>query len=86
MLAGRVNELTTLIRFTEKLRAAETFEDIYIAAFEAIHDALGCERAAVLLFDSANVMRFVAWRGLSDEYRQAVDGHSPWTPETKHQR
>ena len=84
VLAGRVNELTTLIRFTEKLRAAETFEDIYIAAFEAIHDALGCERAAVLLFDSANVMRFVAWRGLSDEYRQAVDGHSPWTPETKH--
>jgi len=24
-------------------------------------------------------MRFVAWRGLSDEYRKAVDGHSPWT-------
>ncbi len=23
-------------------------------------------------------MRFVAWRGLSDTYRQAVDGHSPW--------
>jgi two-component sensor histidine kinase len=24
----------------------------------------------------------VAWRGLSDAYRQAVDGHSPWTPES----
>jgi signal transduction histidine kinase len=23
-------------------------------------------------------MRFVAWRGLSDEYRNAVEGHSPW--------
>jgi signal transduction histidine kinase/CheY-like chemotaxis protein len=23
-------------------------------------------------------MRFHAWRGLSDEYRTAVDGHSPW--------
>lgn len=23
-------------------------------------------------------MRFVAWRGLSDTYRAAVDGHSPW--------
>jgi PAS domain S-box-containing protein len=23
-------------------------------------------------------MRFVAWRGLSDAYRHAVDGHSPW--------
>ena len=28
-------------------------------------------------------MRFVAWRGLSDAYRRATDGHSPWTPEAK---
>ena len=26
-------------------------------------------------------MRFTAWRGLSDAYRQAVEGHSPWTPD-----
>jgi GAF domain-containing protein len=26
-------------------------------------------------------MRFVAWSGLSDEYRAAVDGHSPWLPD-----
>jgi PAS domain S-box-containing protein len=26
-------------------------------------------------------MRFQAWRGLSDAYRAAVDGHSPWTPD-----
>ena len=25
-------------------------------------------------------MRFAAWRALSDEYRRAVDGHSPWKP------
>jgi PAS domain S-box-containing protein len=24
-------------------------------------------------------MRFVAWRGLSEEYRRAVEGHSPWS-------
>ena len=24
-------------------------------------------------------MRFVAWAGLSEGYRRAVDGHSPWT-------
>ena len=28
-------------------------------------------------------MRFVAWRNLSDDYRRAVDGHSPWTRDTK---
>ena len=27
-------------------------------------------------------MHFKAWRGLSDAYRAAVDGHSPWTPES----
>ena len=45
--------------------------------------ALGCERASILLFDHSGVMKFVAWRGLSDRYRQAVEGHSPWTRETK---
>ena len=44
----------------------------------AILRALGCDRASVLLFDDAGVMRFVAWRGLSDGYRKAVEGHSPW--------
>ena len=28
-------------------------------------------------------MRFVAWRGLSDEYRKATEGHSPWKPDEK---
>jgi PAS domain S-box-containing protein len=27
-------------------------------------------------------MRFVAQRGLSETYRRAVDGHSPWTPDS----
>jgi PAS domain S-box-containing protein len=81
-LAGRVNELTTLIRLTEQLQSAETFDDIYAAALTAIRDALNCERSSILLFDAGGVMRFVAWRGLSDEYRAAVNGHSPWSPDS----
>ena len=34
-------------------------------------------------FDEAGVMQFVAWRGLSDGYRAAVDGHSPWKPDDR---
>jgi PAS domain S-box-containing protein len=34
-----------------------------------------------LLFDDCGVMRFVGWRGLSDGYRNAVEGHSPWKPD-----
>jgi PAS domain S-box-containing protein len=35
------------------------------------------------LFDDSGVMRFVAWRGLSEDYRRALEGHSPWTLVTK---
>src|SRR5581483_5811061 len=51
---------------------------IYDAALDAILRALRCQRASILLYDAAGVMRFVAWRGLSDAYRAAVEGHSPW--------
>jgi signal transduction histidine kinase len=33
-----------------------------------------------LLCDREGVMRFAASRGLSETYRRAVEGHSPWTP------
>ena len=45
---------------------------------DAIESALGCDRSAILLFDDAGIMQFVASRGLSDDYRVAVTGHSPW--------
>ena len=53
-------------------------EEIFDAALDAIARALGTDRASVLLFDAEGVMRFRAWRNLSDPYRAAVEGHSPW--------
>ena len=50
---------------------------------DAIARALGCDRASILMFDHTGVMKFVAWRGLSDGYRRAVEGHSPWTRDSK---
>lgn len=72
-------EQAALYRFTDRLYRAESYGEIYDAALDAIIDGLGCDRASVLLFDAKGVMRFVASRGLSDDYRTAVDGHSPWT-------
>ena len=43
---------------------------------------LDVPRSAILLFDRDGVMRFKAHRGLSTTYRAAVEGHSPWTPDT----
>jgi signal transduction histidine kinase len=57
---------------------AGALEDIYAAALDGLQRTLGADRASVLLFDDDDVMRFRAWRGLSDEYRRAVEGHSPW--------
>ena len=72
-----------LYQFTDRLFRAGSVDDVYEAALDAIVRALGCDRAAILMFDHAGVMKFVAWRGLSEGYRQAVEGHSPWTRETK---
>ena len=77
------NGVGSLYRFTDRLFRARSRSDACDAALDAIREALGCERASILLFDDSGSMRFIAWRGLSDGYRRAVDGHSPWTKDTK---
>jgi PAS domain S-box-containing protein len=72
-----------LYQFTDRLFRAASVADVHEAALAAIVRALGCDRASILMFDHTAVMKFVAWRGLSNGYRQAVEGHSPWTRETK---
>lgn len=69
-----------LYRLVERRVQVETVHQIYDSALDAIFAALHCDRASILLFDKNDVMRFVAWRGLSDDYRKAVEGHSPWKP------
>jgi PAS domain S-box-containing protein len=78
----RAFDPSPLYELTQAVAAARSPEEIYEAALDCIHASLGVERASVLLFDGAGVMRFRAWRDLSDEYRAAVDGHSPWSPDT----
>jgi PAS domain S-box-containing protein len=78
VLAGRVEELAALVRFTDRLYRAASLGELYDVALDAIIDALHCSRAAILRCDARGIMRFVAWRNLSGAYRKAVDGHSPW--------
>src|SRR5436305_9233300 len=74
-LRRRAEQQQELYRLTDALNHADTVEAIHEAALNAILKALEVDRASILLFDSAGVMRFAAWRGLSDEYRAGVDGH-----------
>jgi PAS domain S-box-containing protein len=62
------------------LSRESTLDGLYTHAMDAIAVALGVDRASLLIFDHEDVCRFVAWRGLSERYRAAVEGHSPWTP------
>src|SRR5262249_23219459 len=66
--------------FVGKLNRATYIEEMYEAALDTMVSILQCRRASILLFDQTGVMRFVAWRGLSNAYRTAVEGHSPWNP------
>ena len=80
-LAKRAGEQSALYQLTDRLHRAESLTEVYNSALDAIMDALRCDRASLLLFDDQGVMRFVSWRGLSESYRKAVEGHSPWGPD-----
>jgi PAS domain S-box-containing protein len=75
---AREGDAGPLFSLTDRLFRAGTLNEVYSASLDAIEELLGCERASILLFNDDGVMRFVSWRGLSDGYRQALDGHSPW--------
>ncbi|HET6630126.1 MAG TPA: ATP-binding protein [Woeseiaceae bacterium] len=64
----------------ERVAQAASLPEVYSCALTCLQDTLEVERSSLLVFDEHQVMRFVAWTGLSDHYRAAVDGHSPWKP------
>lgn len=72
------DEASTLYRLTDRLYRAQSADDVYNAALDAIVEGLGCGKASILLFDETGVIRFVASRGLSEEYRARLEGHTPW--------
>jgi len=73
-----VDRLRMVYQLTEAVTRARGLQEIYEAALEGLMRALSADRASILLFDADGVMRFKAWRGLSEAYRAAVEGHSPW--------
>ena len=78
----RSREMELLFQLAQATAAAATLDELYDRVLAGLTALLSVERASILLFDHNDVMRFVAWRGLSDTYRRAVDGHSPWRPDT----
>ena len=77
-LRQRVRDLDAVYRFADAVADAGTLDGVLESAIETLLAATGADRASVLLADDEGVLRFRAWRGLSDRYRAAAEGHSPW--------
>jgi len=82
MLTTTSTHSGTCLALTKAISKSRTVQEIYAAALEALRSGLGVERSSILLFDPDGVMRFKAYRGLSDTYRRAVEGHTPWRPDS----
>jgi len=82
-LEERVEILQALYELTSTVNSATNLDEIFERALLALQQILGASRASILLLDGDGVMRFRAWTNLSDAYRAAVEGHSPWTRATR---
>jgi PAS domain S-box-containing protein len=85
-LRHRTRQLTLMYELAEAVNRANALDDLYRKALDVITRSLNADRGSILLFDPDGVMRFKAWLGLSETYRRAVEGHSPWTPEERNAR
>ncbi len=82
MVTSVNSQIAVCLSLTEAISRTRTVEEIYASALDALRHGLGVSRASILLFDPDGVMRFKAYRGLSEAYRAAVEGHTPWTPDS----
>ncbi|HZT94747.1 MAG TPA: PAS domain S-box protein [Gaiellaceae bacterium] len=80
-LRSRLRDLDAVYRFADAVAGAQALDEVLEAALDALQEATGADRSSVLLADDEGVLRFRAWRGLSDRYRAATEGHSPWPPD-----
>ena len=80
-LDREMQRLQRMYTLTGMLGQARSLDEMYEETMSTVQDLLRVHRVSILLFDPDGVMRFKAWRGLSDDYRRAVEGHTPWKPE-----
>jgi len=75
--------ISHLFNLSKAVSRAESLEKVYSKALNSILLSLTADRASLLLFDEQGVMKFIEWRELSEEYRRATEGHSPWKRDAK---
>jgi len=78
-----VHHVLGLYHLMDAIVRAGSRKELYRCVLDSILKVLRCDRAALLLCNNAGLMQFEAWRGLSERYRKAVEGHSAWAPGEK---
>jgi signal transduction histidine kinase/ActR/RegA family two-component response regulator len=73
--------IRVLFGLVDAVSRATNADAICEHAVAALISSIRPDRAGVLVFAADGVMRFCASHGLSDAYRAAVEGHSPWPRE-----
>lgn len=76
---ARQAEMALLYRLMEAVNRSQSLEDVFGPALDAVTAGLRVERAAIMLPDADGVMRFRAWRSVSETHRQVVEARSPRT-------
>lgn len=71
------DRLDVIYQLSEAVNRADAVEQIYELALSGLERVLHVRRASILLIDHSGVMRFQAWRGLSEQYRLLTDGQLP---------
>ena len=74
----QLDQLQAIYQLSDAVARAVSIDDTFQSALDTLLRTTHADRAAILLCDRDGVMRFKAWRGLSDRYRQHTEGHSPW--------
>jgi PAS domain S-box-containing protein len=71
-------QLERIYRFSNAVSRARAVQDICVEALEGMRESLNADRSAIVLLDESGVMRFTHWSDLSEGYRKAMEGLSPW--------
>jgi PAS domain S-box-containing protein len=82
MPATMDSQIAVCLNLARAISRTRTVHEIYDIALDALATGLGVSRSSILLFDPDGVMRFNAHRGISEAYRKAVEGHTPWRPDS----
>lgn len=78
-----IKQLEELYNLSETISRTSDLDKVYEEILKSIKKILKVDKVSILLFDPTGVLKFKAWTGLSDKYREAAADHSHWEKSKK---